>query len=115
MSQNHKKVARRGSKPNPRKYLYLLMRIILVILQLLVIAAHSDKHAGAVVGSPIAAAAALEGSSSTARRSARGWDRCVRTSKLCARAVATNIDGGCRVRVQVNAVSRNRRRIPPRS
>jgi len=44
MSQNHKKIARRGSKPNPRKYRYLLMRIILVILQLLVIAGHSDKH-----------------------------------------------------------------------
>jgi hypothetical protein len=47
MSQNHEKGKnhkQRGSGPNPRKYLYLLMRIILVILQLLVVAAHSDKH-----------------------------------------------------------------------
>lgn len=44
MSQHRKKVARRGSTPNPHKFLYLLMRIILVILQLLVIAAHTDKR-----------------------------------------------------------------------
>lgn len=43
MSQimNHRQ---RGSGPNLRKYLYLLMRIILVILQLLVVAAHSDRR-----------------------------------------------------------------------
>lgn len=45
MSQNresHKKHWARGTGPNRRKYLFLLMRIVLVILQLLIVAAHRD-------------------------------------------------------------------------
>lgn len=47
MSQNREKrknYRQRGARPKPRNYLYLLMRIILVILQLLLVAAHSDEH-----------------------------------------------------------------------
>jgi len=33
-----------GSRPGRRRYLYLVLRIIFVIVQLLVVAAHRDQH-----------------------------------------------------------------------
>ena len=48
MKKNCKKpknLGQRGAQQSLRKCMYVLMRIILVILQLLVVAAHGDKHA----------------------------------------------------------------------